>query len=356
MIPSRGLAQVTLDDDSGAASGTARAIDNAINSGPNNNISQVKILRRPKPVAIQSQNHNNLNNNTEVILSQQSSMTGFRIASNQLSDNRLDFNQDNKGNNIRNENKQQNGLLLFKNKSSVNTKGPSNLSDGHKTLETSTPITNHYDDKQKTLSHTKGCSNKASFQIEQPNHNYNGDSDSKFEQIVTNNVTKHQAPIQKQQQQPNNDRQRDFNDINNGQVFNKSKHLMKTYQERADQYARARLRILGSAFPEDEHDGLLNLTNSDEVNRILNVNSNFNDNTTTIDNNKISSSSNNNIMNNSLNLEKTKKSAPTYSSVTAANVSHQQDINKQSNHSTVGQPLIMGTNNSKLQNNHNNTK
>lgn len=49
-----------------------------------------------------------------------------------------------------------------------------------------------------------------------------------------------------------------------------SKNLMKTYQERADEYAKARLRILGSAFPEND----TSLTKSDEVVRILNLDRN----------------------------------------------------------------------------------
>lgn len=44
----------------------------------------------------------------------------------------------------------------------------------------------------------------------------------------------------------------------------------KTYQERADEYAKARLRILGSAFPDDDDDGLLtNPVDEANVNRLL---------------------------------------------------------------------------------------
>lgn len=50
---------------------------------------------------------------------------------------------------------------------------------------------------------------------------------------------------------------------------NSNKKPMKTYQERADEYAKARLRILGSAFPENDDDA--SLANSDNVNRILNL-------------------------------------------------------------------------------------
>lgn len=48
-----------------------------------------------------------------------------------------------------------------------------------------------------------------------------------------------------------------------------NKKLMKTYQERADEYAKARLRILGSAFPEDDD----TLALSYGVDRILNLES-----------------------------------------------------------------------------------
>jgi len=50
---------------------------------------------------------------------------------------------------------------------------------------------------------------------------------------------------------------------------NSNKKSMKTYQERADEYAKARLRILGSAFPDDED------TQTDDCNvkRILNLDS-----------------------------------------------------------------------------------
>lgn len=53
--------------------------------------------------------------------------------------------------------------------------------------------------------------------------------------------------------------------INNDGASNKK--LLKTYQERADEYAKARLRILGSAFPENDD----TLRNADDINRILNL-------------------------------------------------------------------------------------
>lgn len=46
-----------------------------------------------------------------------------------------------------------------------------------------------------------------------------------------------------------------------------NKKPLKTYQERADEYAKARLRILGSAFPENE---ALSAPNNDDVDRIFN--------------------------------------------------------------------------------------
>lgn len=42
----------------------------------------------------------------------------------------------------------------------------------------------------------------------------------------------------------------------------KSKFLPKTYQERADEYAKARLRILGSAFPSDDSNEDLTMSSS----------------------------------------------------------------------------------------------
>lgn len=44
--------------------------------------------------------------------------------------------------------------------------------------------------------------------------------------------------------------------INNHEAASNNKKLLKTYQERADEYAKARLRILGSAFPESDESKL----------------------------------------------------------------------------------------------------
>lgn len=58
-----------------------------------------------------------------------------------------------------------------------------------------------------------------------------------------------------------------------------NKKLMKTYQERADEYAKARLRILGSAFPENDD----SLSTNDDINRILNLDHNAPSNGPTIE-------------------------------------------------------------------------
>lgn len=55
------------------------------------------------------------------------------------------------------------------------------------------------------------------------------------------------------------------NAVGSGGVSTNNKKPLKTYQERADEYAKARLRILGSAFPENED---LSAPNDDDVNRI----------------------------------------------------------------------------------------
>lgn len=52
-----------------------------------------------------------------------------------------------------------------------------------------------------------------------------------------------------------------------------NKKLLKTYQERADEYAKARLRILGSAFPEDEEAAILSNTCGD-ANKMMNLDNN----------------------------------------------------------------------------------
>lgn len=51
---------------------------------------------------------------------------------------------------------------------------------------------------------------------------------------------------------------------------NRIEFKKKTYQERADEYAKARLRILGSAFPDNDDDGLLsNPVDEANINRLL---------------------------------------------------------------------------------------
>lgn len=53
-------------------------------------------------------------------------------------------------------------------------------------------------------------------------------------------------------------------DSNKHEAASNNKKLLKTYQERADEYAKARLRILGSAFPEnDESISTTNATGGD---------------------------------------------------------------------------------------------
>lgn len=61
------------------------------------------------------------------------------------------------------------------------------------------------------------------------------------------NTLKIHSPSQQPQHRQHQQASSSDTNINHG-----GKNLMKTYQERADEYAKARLRILGSPFPEND--------------------------------------------------------------------------------------------------------
>lgn len=215
---------------------------------------QVKILRRPKPVALeqQSQQQQTITNNPTVCdhedeYSNQKSNNNDSLFEERLLTEPADYNKLVASSITSDKNASQTGSF----------DATDNCIRGAQTsLQTS--IMMNKPTSSTFCPSTFPCRCQCSSYSKQQQH------------ICQSNISQN-SHSQKSHQKPHPDQTQTANFAHSNKGDNSAsgitKKLMKTYQERADEYAKARLRILGSAFPENEDTSDI----ADGVDRLLNL-------------------------------------------------------------------------------------
>lgn len=264
MLPARGGIQVSLEDTGCASSG--------VSCRPP---TQVKILRRPKPVEPTGPN-------VATIASTSTTATGQIIVDNNVNnplagDNHLVYDKTKLTSKATltdaGEDRVANGGLL------ASAAGPTSMNVLQKQQVPNKYTTNGIQPGRSWASMAAGAvKHKSSSQQQQSTHN--GSIVSPSSTVANSALDNGSSSCCSSSSQQHGHATTGTSGTMGGANFNNSsnstviKKPLKTYQERADEYARARLRILGSAFPEEINDSLTSIINNDNVDRILNLNLN----------------------------------------------------------------------------------